>query len=748
MAQPAGYRYPCRVIPATARLDASHPPGPPGRSPIGLGWFAAGFALAAAAALAAGSLLPVPMPGRPIRLNEALRPLLPALATPPLSPGSGARPAEIAALRRLVDQLREDYRPLPLAEALERLHAVTGEAAPLREAMGLRRELGDAAAARTALERLALRGAATEAESLQLAELRLEAGDAAAATAFLLRALPSQPTEAIAYGVLRAAMRLPDPGPPLRLLGARLAELAPGLLEPLRQATLAEARPDLALSLMEGLPPALQEDPATIFRMAEAEARAGFPGAALARLLALRALEGLPQGAGALLVDLALREGRLDEGFAVAAQLPPDSWPDTLPLRLHEAARAAGRPELFRAIDPAALAGRPAAAAVVALARGDRALARRQADAALARPPDDFAGARGVAAVLRELGQDQAAWARLRAQLDRVQNDGAPADPAAIRLFAELSALPARAALALPLLERLRNEGPLAGEAWLRVALAEGRAAAAAAFLRAGGPATPAVLAETLELAAAMRDPGLAQAAAQALLRGPLPQGWTAAEAVVLADLARPLTPAALSGALDFLGWASEAEARARVATRLAATPEIGGAAASLPDIASHPAIARLRAEATAPGEGGIARLALLAVLAPGEAVPLLDRRAAAAPARFGPAAVLARLRAGDTNGGSAALAALLPQLSRAAQEQALFLLLASAPAAARTMLDQAAAATLGAGWRRAYEAALERSGRRGELIAALQARAALPETTAGERTEIEARLLALRGGG
>lgn len=740
LAQAAGYRYPWRVTHAVSR--------PAAFAPAGLGRFAVVFAFAAAAALAAGSLLPVPPPGRAIRFDEAVRPATPFAATPPPSPGTAARPAEVTALRRLVAQLRADYRPLPLAEALERLHALTGEAAPLREAMGLRRDLGDAVAARAALERLALRGGATEAELLQLAEARLEAGDAAAAAAFLLRAFPAQPSEALAYGVLRAAMRLPDPSPPLRMLGARLAELAPQLLEPLRAATLADARPDLALALMEGLPPAFQDDPATVFRMAEAEARVGFPGAALARLLALRALEGLPQGAGALLVDLALREGRLDEAFAVAAQLPPDSWPETLPLRLHEAARAAGRPDLFRAIDPATLASRPAAAAVVALARGDRTLARRQAEAAVARPPQDFAGARGVAAVLREIGQDQAAWTRLRAQIDRAQTDRGAADPASIRLFAELSALPARAALALPLLERLRNEGPLAGEAWMRLALADGRGAAVAAFLRAGGPATPAVLAETLELAAATREPVLAQAAGQALLRGPLPQGWTPEEAAVLADLARPLTPASLAGALDFLGWATEAEARARVATRLAATPEIAGAAAAVPDISAHPAIVRLRAEASVPGEGGIARLALLAVLAPAEAVPLLDRRAAAAPARFGPAAVLARLRAGDIVGGSATLAALLPQLPRAAQEQALFLMLASAPTAARPMLDQAAAATLGAGWRRSYEAALERSGRRAELIAALQARAALPETSASERTEIEARLQVLRGGG
>jgi hypothetical protein len=63
-------------------------------------------------------------------------------------------------------------------------------------------------------------------------------------------------------------------------------------------------------------------------------------------------------------------------------------------------------------------------------------------------------------------------------------------------------------------------------------------------------------------------------------------------------------------------------------------------------------------------------------------------------------------------------------------------------------MLDQRAAVSLGQGWRRDYEAALERAGRVAELEAALSARAALPETSAAERAEIAARLARLRAGG
>jgi hypothetical protein len=366
---------------------------------------------------------------------------------------------------------------------------------------------------------------------------------------------------------------------------------------------------------------------------------------------------------------------------------------------------------------------------------------RRFAAAALDRPPAAGEGARGVAAVLRELGQDQAAWDRLRRDLDRV-----PSDPAAIRLFAELSALPARAPLALPLLERLRHEAPLAAEAWMRLALAADRGAAVAAFLRGGGVATTGALLEALEFAAAQREPELAEAAALALRgRIALPDGWSREEILVTAALARPLTPATLTAALDLLRWAAEAAARGRVVLLLAATPEIFAAAAALDGVASHPAIARLRAEAEAgEGEAATARLALVAVLAPREALGALARRATDAPARFGPALVLALLRSEGVAAGEAALRDLLPRLPRAAQEQALFLLLASGPAAARPMLDGIAEATLGPGWRRSYEAALERSGRRLELLAALRARAAAPGTTAEERREIAARLTQL----
>jgi hypothetical protein len=602
--------------------------------------------------------------------------------------------------------------------------------------MVLRGQLGDLVAARAAAERLAMLGAAGEGELLALAEARLAQGDPGNATAFLLRHLPQQPTELVALATAGAAQRLTDPAPALRHLGARLAELNPAALEPVRLALMEAARPDMALALMEGMPAEAQADPVLAFRMAEAEARSGHPGAGLARLLALRATEGLPQGAGALLIDLALQEGRLAEAFETAAQLPAESWPGALPMRLHEAARA--RPELLRALDPQRLAARPDAAAVIALARGDRNAARRYAQAALDRPPASAEGARGVAAVLRELGQDQAAWERLRREMDQP----APSAPA-IRLFAELSALPARAPLALPVLERLRQQGPLAAEAWIRLALAQGQGAAVAQFLRAGGPLTTAVLAEALQFGTTQRNAPLAEAAAFALNRRPvLPPGWTSEEVAVMAALARPLTTPALLAALDLLTHVREAEARNRVVLALAAAPEIGGAAAAEPLIASHPALPRLRQEAeSGSGEAATARLALLAVLAPREAVPLLARRAQAEPARFGPALVLARLRGEGVAAGEASLRDLLPRLPRAAQEQALFLLLAAGPAEARGMVSGIAEAMLGPGWRRGYEAALARSGRQAALVAALRARAALPDTSAEERREIATRL-------
>ncbi|NKC34661.1 hypothetical protein, partial [Falsiroseomonas selenitidurans] len=256
------------------------------------------------------------------------------------------------------------------------------------------------------------------------------------------------------------------------------------------------------------------------------------------------------------------------------------------------------------------------AAAVVALARGDRAAARRFAQQAVETPPDSAEGARGVAAVLRELGQDQAAHDRLR----RLAQHEAP-ESAALRLFAELAALPARRAPALALLARHRLSGPAAGEAWLRLALAEGQAQAVADFLRQGGTASAAGLVEVLALAARQRAPALAEAAATPLrsLRD-LPEGWTEEEVAVTAALSRPLTPTGLLAALNLLAWAGEAAARDRVVGLLAVAPELAAAATSLPGAAQHQALPRLRREAAGAGEAATARLALLAVLAPAQA--------------------------------------------------------------------------------------------------------------------------------
>jgi hypothetical protein len=699
----------------------------------------AAFAAAVLAAGAAAFLLPAPQAPRGSLAIFGPRDPGGSLdrAVAALDRIAAARPNDPATLRAAAAQLRAAHRPLQLAAVLERLHALTGEPEALREAMAVRMDLGDFAAARVALERLAALGVATGPEAARLAELKLEQGDAPGAVGVLLRALAAEPDERLAMRALGAAARLPDPAPAMRALAEALARGAPHLLEPVRRVLMEDARPDLALALMEGLPAVELDSPATVLRLAEAEARLGYRGTALTRLMALRLAEGLPPGAGALLVDLALQEGRLDAAFEVAAQLPPEGWTPALPQRLHEAARTAGRPELFRRLDPQALAARPEAAAVIALARGDRAAAGRFARAALDRPSGTAEGARALAAVLRELGQDGQAWDRLR---QAVQRPGA--NPAAIRVFAELSALPGRAAPALAVLDRLRNGSPLAGEAWLRLALQEGRRADAAAFLRAGGLVPAPALADALSLAAGLRDAPLAEAAAAALrARRDLPEGWTVDEAAVTAGLARPLTPASLGAALDFLGWAAEASARLRVTRLLAQAPEIAGAAAGL-DLARHPAIPKLKREAEAEeGEAGIARLALLAVLAPREALPVLARRTEAEPARFGAALVLARLRGEGAREGEAALRALLPRLPRAQGEATAFLVLAGAPAEAQPGLRRLADEVFGRDWQRGYEATLARQGRRAELAAALRARAALPDTGPQERLEIAQRL-------
>lgn len=317
--------------------------------------FAAAFAAAAAGALAAGLLLPSPAPPPMPRMGEAG----PGVATPAaraLERALAGQTDDPAEIRRLTEELRAAHRPVELDALLERLHQLTGEAEPLREAMGLCNGIGDSSASRRALMCLSAIGATTEPEEIAIADARQAAGDEAGAIAGLVNALSRMPGPDLALRAVGALARLPDPAPPLRMLSGRLAASAPELLEPLRRLAMEAARPDLALALIEGPPPAELTSPATVHRPAEAEARAGFPGSALTRLLALRSTEGLPPGAGALLADLALRKGRLEEAFGIAAQLPAEAWPPDLASRLQGAARSAGRMELFRGLDPARLA--------------------------------------------------------------------------------------------------------------------------------------------------------------------------------------------------------------------------------------------------------------------------------------------------------------------------------------------------------------------------------------------------------
>ncbi|NKC34634.1 hypothetical protein, partial [Falsiroseomonas selenitidurans] len=344
--------------------SAALPPHRNAPDPAGIRRFGLAFGLATAAALGAALLLPTPLAPPTARFLGPARPAQ-EQATASLERAAAQRPEDVELLRRLAAQLRDSRRLPELAATLERLHALTAAPAPLREAMSLRLALGDAAAARAALERLATLGATTDQESLSLAALRMEAADPAGAFAGLLAALQRSQTPELALRAMQAAARLPDPAMAMRPLGALLGNAAPDLMEALRRVLMKEGRPDLALYLLEGLPPEAQATPRLALAMAEAEARAGWAGSALARLMALRATEGLPPGGGALLVDLALREGQVEEAFAVAALLPPEAWPAALPLRLHQAARAARDPTLFRRLEPARLAARPDAAAVV-----------------------------------------------------------------------------------------------------------------------------------------------------------------------------------------------------------------------------------------------------------------------------------------------------------------------------------------------------------------------------------------------
>ncbi|MBU8542689.1 MULTISPECIES: hypothetical protein [Roseomonadaceae] len=721
----------------TAIPAAPAPPSPalgwllPGMAPAQR--FGLAFALAASAALATASFLPPPA-APASGLADSTRPATDRTAAS-LERAVAANPEDPAPLRRLAAYLRAGHRPHQLAQVLERLHALTGDAPSLREAMQLHSELGDAAAARRALDRLSALGAISQVEALRLATLRLEDGDAAGAFAGLLAALERMPTPEIALRAMRTATRLPDPAMAMRPMGALLAEAAPDLMEALRRVLLSEGRPDLALFLLEGLPAAAQNRPDTALLLAQAESRAGWGGAALARLLALRATEGLPPGGGALLIELALAHDQLEEAFAVAALLPPEAWPAALPAQLREA--AADQLELLAQIDPQRLLSRPALAAELALARGDRALARRLAQQALDLPPDSVEGARGLAFVLRELGQDQAAHERLRRAIEAGESG-----PRNLRLFAELAARPPRRAAALPLLERLRDGGPVAGETWLRLALAEGRTADATRFLAGGGTASATALASTLTLAAQGRQAALAEAAATALRALPaLPEGWTTEEVSVTVGLARPLNGNSLAAALNLLAWTTDVAASDRVVLLLAAAPEVTGAAAFL-GAGQHPALGSLLRGAAEPNEAGTARLALVSVLAPAQAVALLRARTAEDPDRFGPGLVLALLRGQGVAEGERALRALLPRLPRQGREQALFLVLAAAPQDARPMLRGVAEETLGRNWSLRYEAMLESRGRRAELLAALRARAAQGDEA--ERQEIALRLTEL----
>jgi tetratricopeptide (TPR) repeat protein len=435
------------------------------------------------------------------------------------------------------------------------------------------------------------------------------------------------------------------------------------------------------------------------------------------------------------LVEIGFEAGRADRSLELARSL------DLAALAVGQIEALAGQAldrrqfDFLRAIADGAgrarLADRPVLAARVYAALDEKTEAVRHARRAAEAKDLPLEDALALVQVFASSG----AQADALALLSRVSAD--PALPeSAVGDLAQLYLLAGKAVDAIAVFERLRRERPnslAAATGWALAMAQAGRGEAVARWLEADAPATlpGPVLTDLFFIGGDAKSPALQLAAARRLraLEGPTP----------VARLR--LAQAALAA-----GRAAEALSEARVLRPVVANDEVEALyRAALGEVAKRDESARaelrgywrarLADDALVPASREEALYALIDAKAWDDVLPELVRRARANPAEWLGALVTAAV---DARRLDAAIPVLLDvaqraDLTPALRREATYALIERTPPAVHLPALRRAAAEFGGEWSDALEAALERAGRREELVALLERRAgeraAAPET-------------------
>ncbi|MBI3503499.1 MAG: hypothetical protein HY059_01560 [Proteobacteria bacterium] len=402
--------------------------------------------------------------------------------------------------------------------------------------------------------------------------------------------------------------------------------------------------------------------------------------------------------------------------------------------------------EFLRAIATAAgherLAGNPVLAARIYLAIDDRVRAAEQARRALARtdlPLEEALTLVQVFAGADRPGEALALLARL------AENPALPEN--AIGDMAQLYLLLKRAPEAVAVFERLRAQRPnslAVAAGWALVMAQAGRGDAVARWLDSGASdALPGpVITDLFYVGGDAKSPALQLAAARRLraLEGPTPVARLRLAQAALAagqsgealDEARALRPLLAN---------DEVEALYRESLVLAAKRDARAQAELRGYWRARLADANLSAAAREEALYG-----LIDARAWDDVLPEMARRARAAPAEWLGAFVTA---ASDAKRLDLAVPVLLDiaqraDLPAATRREATYALIERTPPAVHLPALRRAAAELGGEWQDALEAALERLGRRDEVLAILTRRAADPSLPAETQRALAFRLLDL----
>lgn len=702
----------------------------------------------------------------------------------------------------LADLYGETHRPNDLIRALTAEAALAPSQETLRRLAERAYLAGDSAAEESALEALHAHGWSRPADLERLGDMLAGQGRLAEAVEVLRKrndsfALDMEPRgRALLFSLLIDLGRAPEAA---SLAADWLsAQATAGELARFAGALLQHDKPKLALGLLEPYAHLADRSPAVQQQLVDAQVATGAPATALALMEGWVGKGVLAPGLVPQLVDLALQNDRKELADRALAGVDLGTLPGWLLSGLIQRALAGDDREtlrrLYARLGPDALADHPGLRGMLSLAVGDRAAAEHWADRAVADAASlDLDERLETGRLLVRLDRKRAAMDWLAGIAERPD---APPDVLSglAQLYIDLHET--RAGLAL--FDRLRRTGgsPAAAQGWALMAAAAGEGAALKAWIEETGPTDQAFLRDLYYLSEESGAREAALAAAERLAPGPetdliLARAYLAdgraAEAVPLLRRRLPGTEEIRTLYMDALAQAGEREALVAYLAEQLETPDLpparteelvyrlldlgadGAALPTLRRLAGTGDSGWLYAYADAARRAGkteglvrfledglaqtdlspdarAARIGLLTEVAgDAAALPWLRRLAESdAGLEWLYAYADAARRAGREDELAQLIERQLDQggLGPQAREARISLLVeAAGPAKALPYLRSQALAE-GGSWLFAYQDALTKLGRAGELVDVLEARAGRDDLPAEERRQIAFQLL------